>query len=128
MNHISQRNKLEKQVSSYVAFLKIANRSQSVKLSKEIAKLSSRIDTIDQMPYPDQIKTLDEHFETKQSKLNFKTKENNAKEYLQMSNKKRNPPEKCKPIFGEAAESRRKAIELASQHKDIKPIRYILKH
>lgn len=124
MNHISQRNKLEKQVSSYVAFLKIANRSQSVKLSKEIAKLSSRIDTIDQMPYSDQIKTLDEHFETKQSKLNFKTIETPT----DMSKKKRNAPENCHPIHDEAKDSRNRALQLAREHKDIKPIRYILKN
>lgn len=124
MNNIHQRNFFDKQISNYVAFLKIATRSQAIKISKEIVKLSNRISVIEDMGWLEQKKEVPTYFETKQSKLNFKTIETPT----DMSNKKRNPPEKCKPIFGEAAESRRKAIELASQHKDIKPIRYILKH
>lgn len=124
MNNIHQRNFFDKQISNYVAFLKIATRSQAIKISKEIVKLSNRISVIEDMGWLEQKKEVPTYFETKQSKLNFKTIETKT----DMSNKKRNPPEKCKPIFGEAAESRRKAIELASQHKDIKPIRYILKH
>ena len=124
MNNIHQRNFFDKQISNYVAFLKIATRSQAIKISKEIVKLSNRISVIEDMGWLEQKKEVPTYFETKQSKLNFKTIETKT----DMSNKKRNPPEKCKPIFGEAAESRRKAIELASQHKDIKPIRYILKN
>jgi len=124
MNNIHQRNFFDKQISNYVAFLKIATRSQAIKISKEIVKLSNRISVIEDMGWLEQKKEVPTYFETKQSKLNFKTIETPT----DMSNKKRNPPEKCKPIFGEAAESRRKAIELASQHKDIKPIRYILKN
>ena len=123
MNHINQRNKLDKQISSYVDFLKIATRSQSVTICKEIAKLSSRIELIDLMPFPNQIQKLDEYFETKQSKMNFKTIETKT----EMANKKRKPPELAKPIFDEAPDSRRRAIELASQHKDTKPIKYDLK-
>jgi len=124
MNHVTQRNKLDKQISGYVGFLKIANRGQSLKLCREITKLQDRIDVIDMMPYPDQIKTLDEHFETKQSKLNFKTIETKT----DMRNQKRNPPEKQHVIFDEAADSRRRALQLASEHKDVKPIRYLLKN
>jgi len=124
MNHISQRNKLDKQISSYVDFMKSATRSQIIKLSKEITNISNRISEIDSMPYLKQIEPIEDYLDEKPSKLNTQTIETKT----DMSNKKRNPPEKCKPIFGEAAESRRKAIELASQHKDIKPIRYILKH
>lgn len=123
MNHINQRNKLDKQVSYYVAFLKIANRSQSIKICKEIAKLSSRIELIDLMPFPEQIKKLDEHFETKQSKLNFKTIETKP----DMRNQKRLPPELRKPIHDEPNDSRNMALELARKHKDVKPIIYDLK-
>lgn len=124
MNHISRRNKLDKQISSYADFIKSATRSQIIKLSKEITNLSNRISEIDSMPYLKQIEPIEDYLDEKPSKLNTQTIETKT----DMSNKKRNPPEKCKPIFGEAAESRRKALELASQHKDIKPIRYILKH
>lgn len=124
MNHISRRNKLDKQISSYADFMKSATRSQIIKLSKEITNLSNRISEIDSMPYLKQIEPIEDYLDEKPSKLNVQTIETKT----DMSNKKRNPPEKCKPIFGEAAESRRKAIELASQHKDIKPIRYLLKN
>lgn len=124
MNHISQRNKLDKQISSYVDFMKSATRSQIIKLSKEITNLSNRISEIDSMPYLKQIEPIEDYLDEKPSKLNVQTIETTN----DMSKRKRNAPELCKPIFGEAAESRRKAIELASQHKDIKPIRYILKN
>jgi len=124
MNHVTQRNKLDKQISSYVGFLKIANRGQSLKLCREIIKLQDRIDLIDMMPYPNQIKKLDEHFETKQSKLNFKTIETPT----DMRNQKRNPPEKQHVIFDEPKESRNRALQLVSEHKDIKPIKYLLKN
>lgn len=127
MNHINQRNKLDIQISSYVAFLKIATRSQSIKLCKEITRLQARVELIDLLPYKKQLDTLDESFETKQSKMNLKTITNHKKEYLTMSKKKRNAPELCKPIFDEAPDSRRRAIELVSQHKDTKPIKYDLK-
>jgi len=123
MNQITKRNRLDNQISSYVAFLKIANRSQSVKLCKEITKLSTRIDEIDVMPYLKQIEPIDEFLDEKQSKLNFKTIETKT----DMSKRKRNAPELCKPIFGEAAESRRKALELAEAHVDVKPVKYLLK-
>jgi len=123
MNHITQRNRFDKQISDYIGFLKIATRMQSIKLCKEIVKLSSRVEFIELMPYPDQVKKLDEYFETKQSKINFKTIETNP----DMSNKKRLPPELCKPIFDEPKESRNRALQLASEHKDVKPVKYLLK-
>ena len=127
MNQISQRNKLDKQISSYVGFLKIATRRQSIKLCSEITKLQNRIDIIELMPYKEQLQELDEQFETKQSKANFKTIQNNKKEYLAMSNKKRNAPERCKPIHDEPADSRRRALQLVEAHVDVKPVKYLLK-
>jgi len=124
MNHIGQRNALERQITDYVRILKIATRTQSVKLSKEIAKLSVRITTIEEMSYTEQRQELDFHFETKQSKLNFK----NIETKTDMRNQKRNPPERQHVIFDEPKDSRNKALQLASEHKDIKPIRYILKN
>jgi hypothetical protein len=124
MTHINQRNQLDVQITNYVRFLKIANRSQSIKLSKEISKLSSRIATIDEMSYLSQRQELAFSFETKQSKLNFKTIETPT----DMRNQKRLPQERQHPIFEEAKDSRNRALQLASEHKDIKPIRYLLKN
>ena len=124
MNNIHQRNFFDKQISNYVAFLKIATRSQAIKISKEIVKLSNRISVIEDMGWLEQKKEVPTYIETKQSKLNFKTIETPT----DMSKKKRNAPENCRPIFGEAAESRRKALELASQHVDVKPVKYLLKN
>ena len=49
MTNANQRNLFDRQISSYVAFLKIATRSQAIKLSKEIVKLSNRISVNDDM-------------------------------------------------------------------------------
>lgn len=124
MNHIGQRNALERDISAYVRVIKTSTRSQVIKLSEEITKLSARITTIEEMSYTDQRQELDFHFETKQSKLNFKTIETKT----DMRNQKRNSPENQHPIHDEAKDSRNRALQLASEHKDIKPIRYILKH
>lgn len=124
MNHINLRNKLEAQISSYIEYQKTTTRSKSIKLSEEITKLSAKIELINMMPYPIQKRQIDFTIEHKPSKINIQTIETET----DMSTKKRNSPENCKPIFGEAAELRRKALELASQHKDVKPIRYDLKN
>ena len=123
MTNANQRNLFDRQISSYVAFLKIATRSQAIKLSKEIVKLSNRISVIDDMGWLDQKKEVPTYYETKQSKLNFKTIETKT----DMSKKKRNAPELCKPIFDEPKDSRNRALQLASQHVDTKPIKYLLK-
>jgi len=127
MNAIAQRNKLDIQISSYVNFLKISTRSQSIKLCKEITKLQLRVELIDLMPYPKQLEKLEDYFETKQSKMNLRTIPNKQKEHITMINKKRLPPELCKPIFDEPKDSRRKAMELSKTHIDTKPIKYDLK-
>jgi hypothetical protein len=124
MNQITKRNRLDSQISSYVAFLKIANRGQSVKLCREIAKLSTRIEEIDVMPYLKQIEPIDEFLDEKPSKINIQTTETKT----DMRNQKRNSPENQHPIHDEAKDSRNRALQLASEHKDIKPIRYLLKH
>jgi predicted metal-dependent hydrolase len=107
-----------------VAFLKIANRGQSVKLCREIAKLSTRIEEIDIMPYLKQIEPIDEFLDEKPSKLNTQTTETKT----DMRNQKRNSPENQHPIHDEAKDSRNRALQLASEHKDIKPIKYLLKN
>lgn len=128
MNHINQRNKLDIQISSYVSFLKIATRSQSIKLCREIVKLSDRIAIIDDMGYLDQRKEVAFSEETKQSKMNLKVIPNiEIENRYKMRNQKRNPPEKQHVIFDEPKDSRNRALQLASQHVDTKPIKYLLK-
>lgn len=125
MNHIAQRNSLERQITAYVRVLKISTRSQAIKLSEEITKLASRITIIEQMSYTSQREELDFSFETKQSKLNFKTLDESNPRPMK---RKRNCPENQHPIHDEAKDSRNRALQLASQHVDIKPVKYLLKN
>ena len=123
MNHINLKNKIDAQISSYIEYQKTTTRSKSIKLSKEISRLSQIIELIDMMPYPVQKRQIDFKTEHKESKINIQPIETET----DMSNRKRNSPENCKPIFGEAAELRRKALQLASEHVDVKPVKYLLK-
>jgi hypothetical protein len=123
MNHLNLKNKLDAQISSYIDYQKTTTRAKSIKISKEIARLSQIIESIDMMPYPVQKRQIDSTIEHKHSKLNFQPTETKD-----MSNKKRNPPELCKPIFDEPKDSRNRALELVASHKHIKPIKYLLKN
>lgn len=124
MNHLNLRSKIDSQISSYIEYQKTTTRSKSIKLSKEIARLSEKIELIDMMPYPIQKRQIDFTIEHKPSKINIQTTETET----DMSKKKRNAPENCKTIFEEASDSRNKAIELSKNHVDTKPIRYLLKN
>lgn len=73
MNHISQRNQLEMQSKRYANFMKICPSNSVVKLAKEITKIQARISIIRNMDYQQLSKTVVVQYETKQSKLNFKT-------------------------------------------------------
>lgn len=44
-----------------------------------------------------------------------------------MSSKRKRPVDKSESIFDESARLRKEAIELAKNHKDVKPIKYLLK-
>ena len=123
MNYINHRNQLDIQITNYARIMKLSTRLQVVKLSKEIANLSSRIDAIDQIPISEKLKEITFSFETIESKINLKTTIKKD-----MSTKKRNPPELCKPIQNEISDSRRRAMQLASEHVDRKPIKYLLKN
>jgi len=124
MNHINLRNKLDAQISSYIEYQKTTTRSKSIKLSAEIARLAAKVELINMMPYPIQKRQIDFTIEHKQSKINVQTIETPT----DMRKQKRNPPEKQHVIFDEPADSRRRALQLASEHKDVKPIRYLLKN
>ena len=70
MNHISQRNKIEKQLHDYVKFMPICPKNSVVKLSQEITKLEQRLQEIKKMDLNQLTKEVVFHFETKQSKMN----------------------------------------------------------
>ena len=44
-----------------------------------------------------------------------------------MSSKRKRPADKSESIFDEDKRLRKEAIELAKNHKDVKPIKYLLK-
>lgn len=73
MNHISQRNQLEILQRKYVKFMSICPDKDVVKLAKEIIKIENRITIIREMSLNKLMQSLVVDFETKQSKLNFKT-------------------------------------------------------
>jgi len=122
MTNQNQRNILETRISDYARFMKICPKGKVVALAKEITKLQARVCIIRMMEPHRLRENVDFYFETKQSKLNFKTLET-----PDMSTKKRNTPENCKPIHDQAKDSRNRALQLASEHKDIRPIKYLLK-
>jgi hypothetical protein len=73
MNHISQRNQLEMRIKDYVKFMKLCPDRSVVKLAKEITRLQARVAIIKMMDYQHLHESTVVYFETKQSKLNFKT-------------------------------------------------------
>jgi hypothetical protein len=70
MNHISQRNKIEKQLNDYVKFISECPQNSVVKLSKEIVKLEQRLEEIKKMDLKQLNSEVVFHFETKQSQMN----------------------------------------------------------
>jgi hypothetical protein len=70
MNHISQRNKIEKQLNDYVKFISECPQNSVVKLSKEIVKLEQRLEEIKKMDLKQLNGEVVFHFETKQSQMN----------------------------------------------------------
>jgi hypothetical protein len=70
MNHISQRNKIEKQLNDYVKFISECPQNSVVKLSKEIVKLEQRLEEIKKMDLKELNTEVVFHFETKQSQMN----------------------------------------------------------
>jgi hypothetical protein len=70
MNHISQRNKIEKQLNDYVKFISKCPQNSVVKLSKEIVKLEQRLEEIKKMDLKQLNSEVVFHFEMKQSQMN----------------------------------------------------------
>lgn len=73
MNHISQRNRLEARLKSYMDFMTICPRDSFLKISNEMVKINDRLDKIKCMSLDELVKEVPSYYETKQSKINFKT-------------------------------------------------------
>ena len=71
MNHITQRNQLEKRLKSYNEFMAICPFESIPKLVQEISKLHNRIRTINSYKVDKLVEPVVFQFETKQSKINF---------------------------------------------------------
>jgi hypothetical protein len=71
MNHISQRNRLEARLKSYMDFTPYCPRDSFLKLSNEMVKITERLDKIKCMSLDELMKPIDFQFETKQSRVNF---------------------------------------------------------
>jgi len=73
MNHIRQLNRLEIRLKSYLNFMPYCPRDSFLKLSNEIVKISDRIDIINRMSLSESLEEVTSYYDTKQSKINFKT-------------------------------------------------------
>lgn len=74
MNHIRQRNQLEERLKSYKDFMPDCPFDSMPKLVKEMIRIHDRIETIREFTIDKLVKQIEFQYETKQSKLNFKTK------------------------------------------------------
>ena len=73
MNAITQRNILDSQLKSYINFMLDCPRDSFSKLSNEMIKIINRLDQIKCMGLKDLMKEVPCYYETKQSKMNYKT-------------------------------------------------------
>lgn len=73
MNHITQRNRLEIRLKSYMDFMPYCPRDSFLKLANEMVIINNKIDQIKYMSLDDLIKPVDQYYDKKQSKINFKT-------------------------------------------------------
>jgi hypothetical protein len=73
MNHISQRNQLEIQLKSYKDFMPLCPPDSLPKLVNEMMKIHCRLDKIREFTLEKLVEKVDYQYETKQSKVNFKT-------------------------------------------------------
>jgi hypothetical protein len=73
MNHISQRNKLEVRLKNYKDFTGLCPPDSFPKLVQEMMKIHCRIEKIRSLRVPELMEEVEFQFETKQSKMNFKT-------------------------------------------------------
>lgn len=71
MNHITQKNRLEKQLDSYKKFMPLCPNDSLIKLIKEMTIIKARIDKIREFTIEELNDPVVYQFESKQSKLNF---------------------------------------------------------
>lgn len=71
MNYISQRNRLEMQLQSYIKFTEFCPRDSFLKLSMEMVRITERIEILNRMPLSELTKQVSEYLDTKNSKINF---------------------------------------------------------
>ena len=71
MNAITQRNRLDATLKSYMHFMPICPRDSFVKLSNEMVKISNRLETIKCMGAKDLMAPVEFQYETVQSRANF---------------------------------------------------------
>lgn len=73
MNHIRQRNLLEERLKSYKDFMPLCSNDAMPKLLQEMNRIHARIETIKEYTLDQLVQPVTVQYETKQSKLNFKT-------------------------------------------------------
>lgn len=73
MNHIRQRNLLEERLKSYKEFMPLCSFDAMPKLVQEMTRIHARIETIKEYTIDQLVQPVTVQYETKQSKMNFKT-------------------------------------------------------
>ena len=73
MNHVTQLRNLKKELKSYIDFMPLCPDYNRLKLMREIYKIMMRIDKINDLMVDELVQNVVFYYETKQSKMNFKT-------------------------------------------------------
>lgn len=73
MNHINQKNWLEEQLKQFKLFVPFCPTDELSPLLREMQQMMFRIEQIRTMTFEEKCKQVLVQYETKQSKLNFRT-------------------------------------------------------
>jgi len=71
MNAITQRNRLDATIKSYMHFMPFCPRDSFIKLSNEMIKISERLEAIKCMGAKELMAPVEVQYDTKQSRANF---------------------------------------------------------
>lgn len=71
MNAITQRNRLDATLKSYMDFMPFCPRDSFLKLSNEMVKINSRLEAIKCMTLKELMAPVEFQYEMKQSRVNF---------------------------------------------------------
>lgn len=74
MNAITQKNRLEMRLKDYKDFIPLCPNDSLPKLLSEMYKITMRIDKIREMTFEKMCEEVPCQYETKQSKINYRTK------------------------------------------------------